>query len=252
MKYIPKILTNEIKERVRLIGELNHSTRRMKSQRFKEKAIKKNAQIHSYRIEHPNLRVPFCIPRNSEKKNIKKGIKSIANAFEWGCRNFDSENFKESFIREIAGRITPELYNGKIAEYREKGTSIRGATVTPPYPYKIREIEIPNFVESLKKQLKCEDVINKIETAIYAHLHLVRIHPFVDGNGRTSRTLQDIVLDHYNIPLPIIEAGERATYYKILDKAISDWGDRKGSKRIMHGATEGEYYNDPELYLAKF
>ena len=66
-------------------------------------------------------------------------------------------------------------------------------------------------------------LFRSITAAIFAHLHLVRIHPFVDGNGRTSRMLQDLILDDYKIPLPIIEPGERGTYYQILDDAIYSW-----------------------------
>jgi hypothetical protein len=239
MKYIPKELTTEIRTKYAIIGGHPNYNSEDDCRKIASKRIEKNAQIHSYRIENPFLKVPFSIPRNTRKKGINTGIKNIEHAFSFGINNFDSENFDETFIREIAGRITPELYDGKIAQYRDNGTTITGASTTPPYPEKLVNKEIPWFIESLKKQLSCEDIINKIEGAIFAHLHLARMHPFKDGNGRTARTIQDIILCYNGIPSPLIESGERYSYYQYLDKAILDWDEKKGLE-IKNGASEGE------------
>lgn len=138
----------------------------------------------------------------------------------------------------------PELHNGIIAQYREGGVMITGATTIPPYPFKLINYEIPWFVKSLKEQLTCPDVINQIESAIFAHLHIARIHPFLDGNGRTARTLQDIILYHYNIPAPLIDVNERYAYYLCLDQAVSGYRDKKAMD-IHNGASKGEvlFYN---------
>ena len=229
----------EIREKYITIGDnpdydCSNDCRRIASRR-----IRKNAQIHSYRIENPFLKVPFSVPRNVRKKEINYGVKNIETAFAWGINNFDPSSFDESFIREIALRITPELYNTPIALYRNTGISITGASTTPPYPEKLVEKEIPWFVESLKRQLSCKDIIAKIESAIFAHLHLARIHPFKDGNGRTARTVQDIILYYYGIPSPLIESGERHSYYQSLDRAILGWDERKALE-IHNGASEGE------------
>ena len=39
--------------------------------------------------------------------------------------------------------------------------------------------------------------------------------------------MQDLILDSAGLPPPIIEAGERETYYQLLDKAVSDWKAEK-------------------------
>lgn len=247
MNYIPKYLLNEIREKVEVLRDPSSphfafkphifDFCRMQCKKREERAIEKNAQIHSFKMEHPNLNVPHNVPRN--KREIKKGAKQIKEAYEWGKRNFDRESFNEEFIRQIAGRIAPHLYHSDIATYRKGGVTIAGASVTPPYPEKLL-MEIPVFVEELREQLKCPELANRIESAIYAHLHLVRIHPFNDGNGRTARTLQDLILNDYGLPLPVIEAGERETYYNVLDRAVYDWKHKKYSGEVTHGATEGE------------
>jgi fido (protein-threonine AMPylation protein) len=239
MKYIPKELMTEIRTKYAIIGGNPNYNSQDDCRKIASKRIEKNAQVHSYRIENPYLNVPFSVSRNNRKKGINCGLKNIESAFTWGINNFNTVSFEESFIREIAGRITPELYDSQTAQYRDRGISITGASTTPPYPEKLVSKEIPWFVESLKRQLSCDDVINKVQTAIFAHLHLARIHPFDDGNGRTARTIQDIILYNYGLPSPLIESGERYFYYQALDKAILDW-DEKKALRINNGASEGE------------
>ncbi|MEX0932748.1 MAG: Fic family protein [Candidatus Pacearchaeota archaeon] len=202
------------------------------------RAIEKNAKLNSFRMENPNTEIPFSIPKNRKRHRIKKGIESINAASQWAKANFDPDNLDESFFRGIAKRIFPDMYAGDFAWYRDTGTTISGASVTPPYPYKLQEIEIPKFTEELKSLLKYKEKINGVEAAIYAHLHLVRIHPFVDGNGRTCRVLQDTILDSYGIPVPVIESGERMTYYSLLDSAVYDWKHKGGKER--GNVTKGE------------
>ena len=249
MKYIPRELSKEIREKLKLVvkprshgmfKELFRADCNSFCQKRRGKAIGKNAQIHSYRIESPMTMVPFSVPRNKGKRGIREGIQNIGRAVQWGKENFDPANFEEDFFREISGRIEPEIYAGDLAQYRTTGTRITGASVTPPEPYKVNVKEIPWLVESLKRQLECPHLINKIEGAFFAHLHIARIHPFVDGNGRTARAVQDVILDHYNLPVPIIEVGERHDYYKRLDEAVYGWKHERCKGETEHGATRGE------------
>jgi len=231
MKYkgISESLSKEIERRIEQFEEMDTPLRIVKCRNLRRKAIETNSQIHSYRIEHPQEGVPFCVPRNHSKKGIKQGIKNIENAFQWGQREFNPDDFQENIIKGISYRITPEIYPGKSnADYRTTGTRITGSNVMPPYPEKLVHYEIPWFLDSLREQLRCPKTRNHIEAAIFAHLHVARMHPFADGNGRTARILQDTMLDYFGIPLPIIEVGERMTYYKILEKAIEEWRNRSG------------------------
>ncbi len=35
--------------------------------------------------------------------------------------------------------------------------------------------------------------------------------------------MQDVILNHFSFPPPIIEVGERNTYYDLLDRAVFEW-----------------------------
>ena len=60
--------------------------------------------------------------------------------------------------------------------------------------------------------------MNDIELAAWTHAEFVRIHPFLDGNGRTSRLLMNYRLMENGF-LPIYIAKEdRLAYYNALDQ----------------------------------
>ena len=76
-------------------------------------------------------------------------------------------------------------------------------------------MQIKNFYEDLKIK---EKELNPIELAAWTHAEFVRIHPFVDGNGRTSRLIMNyqLLLNGY---LPVSVAKEnRLDYYNALEQ----------------------------------
>ncbi len=231
-RYVERELANEITQKYEYLQQEDPSKVRIKCREVTKREIEKNSQIHSYRIEESKKDIPFCVPRNRHKSKIHKGIQNIETAFLWGTNHFNPDNVDETLIKGIAGRITPELYNSETARYRGVSARITGSRTIPPDTYKLTTREMPNFVASLKDRLNCPKIINKIESAIFAHLGIVKIHPFIDGNGRTARILQDVILDYYDLPAPVIEAGERMTYYDLLERAIIQIVEEQASGEI--------------------
>jgi len=241
MCYLPKYLENEIRKKADLVRNSSlKCVHKLICKRLIENSIKKNAQIHSYRIEHPFSHIPHSIP--TTKRDIRKGIKNLENAFRWGEKHFNPETFDESFVRKIAAKISPKVWRD-IAEYRRvtQGVTISGSSYAPPYPQKMIDVEIPFFEKTVKEKFSSDDndPVKQILSAAYMHFHLVRIHPFEDGNGRTARTMQNIILNYYGLPPPVIESGERETYYRCLEEAVGDWKD-KGGIDAAKSATKGE------------
>ena len=237
MKFIPRELAREIRQRFDSFSGHISPDLTLRLKQAERRVLKTRAQVHSFRIEHPELRVPYNVPRGKGRRMIKQGVECLENAFQWGARNFKPSEFYEPFIQEIAGRV---LCGNFAMPYRTGGVTISGASVTPPDPHKVRSVEMPAFYYNVGELLKGDTILNKIEAAIFAHLHTARIHPFDDGNGRTARTVQDVILDRYMIPPPVIEVGERDTYYDLLDKAVYDWKHKKHAGEVTNGATEGE------------
>ncbi|OPY23321.1 MAG: Fic/DOC family protein [Methanobacterium sp. PtaU1.Bin242] len=62
---------------------------------------------------------------------------------------------------------------------------------TPPPPYEVSK-QMKNFIEWLETTDTAD--IHPVIVAGILHYEFVRIHPFVDGNGRTARVLATLIL----------------------------------------------------------
>lgn len=88
-----------------------------------------------------------------------------------------------------------------------------GAKHTPPAGQEMY-IQIKGFYEELKEKAE----INPLELAAWTYAEFVRIHPFVDGNGRTSRLLMNYQL-MANGYLPVsISTETRLEYYIAVEE----------------------------------
>jgi Fic family protein len=81
---------------------------------------------------------------------------------------------------------------------------------------------VPGLAAELVKDLCCDDRPPALVNAAMAHLNLVMIHPFRDGNGRMARCLQTLVLAREGILSPHFCSVEEylgrntAAYYDVL------------------------------------
>jgi Fic family protein len=61
--------------------------------------------------------------------------------------------------------------------------------------------------------------LHPVAVAAIIHSDFVKIHPFIDGNGRTARLLLNFELMQNGYPPIVIEKEQRAEYYSALDEA---------------------------------
>jgi Fic family protein len=73
---------------------------------------------------------------------------------------------------------------------------------------------VPDLMSELCRELNGSSADHLIVRGAMAHLNLVMIHPFRDGNGRTARCLQTLVLAHGGHISPVFISIEE--YYKVL------------------------------------
>jgi Fic family protein len=82
--------------------------------------------------------------------------------------------------------------------------------------------EVPGLVDELARQLRDDTTTDPLVKAAMAHLNLVMIHPFRDGNGRMARALQTLVLSRQAIIEPAFSSIEEwlgsntEDYYNVL------------------------------------
>ena len=58
--------------------------------------------------------------------------------------------------------------------------------------------------------------MEQLDLSFDAHFNLVSIHPYYDGNGRTSRLLMNFIQAYYGLPLAIVQSENKAAYIQAL------------------------------------
>ncbi len=102
----------------------------------------------------------------------------------------------EGLIREIHKRLVEGVRGGAAApgEYRKIQNyvvdSVTGETVYTPPPAH----DVPIMMGELVDWLNREQEVHPVLQSGVAQLQLVHVHPFLDGNGRTSRLLSTLCL----------------------------------------------------------
>lgn len=75
---------------------------------------------------------------------------------------------------------------------------------------------------SLAKWVVEENSLNPIEKAAITQAEFIRIHPYVDGNGRSSRIVTNFVLMYNGLPTIRLRYKDTDKYFAGLNKAIEE------------------------------
>ena len=121
----------------------------------------------------------------------------------------------EKVVKDIHALILRGIDKENAGTYRRVPVLISGARHVPPQPYLIEKLmeEYFEFYETHKNTL--HPVILSAEM----HERLVSIHPFIDGNGRTSRLVMNLLLIRNGCPIANIKGDttSRLQYYEALE-----------------------------------
>lgn len=135
----------------------------------------------------------------------------------------NQEALSEWQIKNLHAIILKGIQDNDAGIYRNQQVFISGASHIPPAPTKIQD-----KMDKLLNWYEAEAVkIHPIERGALLHTIFVGIHPFIDGNGRTSRLLLNVELMKAGYPPIVIKVENRLAYYEALDKAnaAEDYND---------------------------
>lgn len=162
-------------------------------------------------------------------------------------------NHKEAidYIEELAKKKTPEIKESDLlnvhtlilrqidqknaGKYRQVPVYIRqadGGTHRFCEPY-----IVPKKMEDFFIWLKDETEMHPVQLASEAHYRLVCIHPFIDGNGRVSRLLMNLILQQHGFPPAVIKVANRKEYLDSIQKAETS-GDHSEFIKMIAVAVE--------------
>lgn len=117
----------------------------------------------------------------------------------------------ERIVKDIHAMLMENILVGGV--YRDVQVYISGARHMPPPPSLMYQ-QVKNFYADLQWKGK---ELNQIEMAAWTHAEFVKIHPFPDGNGRTSRLIMNYQLMEAGFPAISIAKEDRLEYFKALD-----------------------------------
>ena len=96
-----------------------------------------------------------------------------------------------------------------------KGNVTAGTSYFPNFD-KVEKItsDLANIING---KMKGNPSVNEqLDLSFDAHFSLVSIHPFYDGNGRTSRLLMNYIQAFYDLPLAIVNSEDKNDYIQSL------------------------------------
>lgn len=147
-------------------------------------------------------------------KNLREIYESVNHkkAYRY-VRNCIAENLPldEKIVKDIHATLMDNIIIGGV--YRSVDVYISGAQHTPPSPNEMYR-QVKDFYGDLTWK---GQQLNLIELAAWTHAEFVKIHPFPDGNGRTSRLLMNYQLLASGFPPISIAKENRLEYFNALE-----------------------------------
>jgi Fic family protein len=153
------------------------------------------------------------VAEHLEATNHAQAIGLLEKMANW------KKKITEMDVLDLHAVILDKIDPKRAGIYRKESVFIQGSDVVLPKWNKVPGLMKSVYLELNEKGKGTE----AIYSAVKVHFETVRIHPFVDGNGRLSRLLMNLRLMRAGIPPTILRREERRSYYSALEKA--DKGD---------------------------
>ena len=128
-------------------------------------------------------------------------------------------------INGILTKNTGVVYGGRIRFFDVK---IEGSKHVPPPNEDVKK----HLLNMYKWYSANKNKLHPFELAILIHAKLTWIHPFEDGNGRTSRAIMNWILMKNGYPMFFIPFEKREEYYMTLEEA-DNWNFKEYVTRML-------------------
>ena len=118
------------------------------------------------------------------------------------------EKMSEEIIKNVHQIIMNDVQPG--GAYRHLDIRVNGSKYVPTHHEKIydRMEKVFAHIETLE---------NDLEKVAYVHASIEKIHPFLDGNGRTNRLVLNYMLQYYGYYPVVVTQKHKVQYFRLLD-----------------------------------
>ena len=156
-------------------------------------------------------------------KSMREHLEAINHAEAIGFMEqlcLAEEALNKRSLLELHYLILKGIDKANAGKYRSVPVRISGSRHEPPQPYLIEKMMEDYFIHYAQQLHKMHPVILAAEL----HERLVSIHPFIDGNGRTSRLVMNLILLQNGYTLANLkgDTASRLAYYSALEKVQID------------------------------
>lgn len=137
-----------------------------------------------------------------EAINLKYALSYVLSSLD--------NNLTVDMIRKIGILVNKNISD--IDNFRSTQVFINGARHIPPKPE-----DVPRLISELVYGIKKSDFDSIWDFMSYFHIKFERIHPFIDGNGRTGRLLLTKLSMQNGLAPIVIPVESRSKYMELLD-----------------------------------
>jgi Fic family protein len=153
-------------------------------------------------------------------KSMREHLEAINHVEAIGyIKQLVERNFaiNERELLTVHNLILRGIHPEDAGRYRKVQVMIKGSAHMPPQPYLVAKEMEDYFIWMDQHKNKLHPVVLAAEM----HERLVTIHPFIDGNGRTSRLIMNFILLQHGYVIANIkgEYETRMKYYQTLETA---------------------------------
>ncbi|HEY5408443.1 MAG TPA: Fic family protein [Ginsengibacter sp.] len=165
-----------------------------------------------------------------------------------------NKKISPEFIRQINANVmkqTGTVYQTVFGELDSSKGVFRKGNVSAGNSYFVNYDKVEPLVkklcEALQKSFKNDKtLIQHIDCSFDAHFDLVSIHPFYDGNGRTSRLLMNYLQLLFKLPMSIVFKEDKAEYFDTLIQTR-----KEKNLKIFHAFMYSQYEKYLTLEITK-
>lgn len=147
------------------------------------------------------------------QKPLKDHLEAVGHkqAFDFVCEMVrDRVPLDITLIKQIHTLVLADKRDDR-GVFRRVPVRIMGASHTPPHPMLIAD----RMDQLLDQYTNREGHI--VERVAWLHLAFERVHPFIDGNGRTGRLLVNLELMKAGFPPIDVKFTDRVAYYDAFE-----------------------------------
>lgn len=216
--------------------------------RVKNELIYHDGRIEGLEISRPKVAEIVTDLRIKSKKSSyyleyqkdENIIETVGHSFVYDYL-MNTENIPDRYeIHELHKKLFTLAPNGELAgRYRENDNRITGSAIETVRYDKIEEemFLLEKDIMYLYREIKHLPYSQTLEKAVIIHHRFAQIHPYNDGNGRTSRAILNWILKLKDLPPVFVDYSSKQEYLDALalaDKWNFDPLINFFMKRLLH------------------